>query len=72
MTKNDTKNNLGKLNQLADLVEIYNVNEVVFSSSEITYHDIIEQMEKTKNKMVDFKITLNENIIIGGQTIDKI
>jgi GT2 family glycosyltransferase len=72
MTENDTKNNLGKLNQLADLVEIYNVNEVVFSSSEITYHDIIEQMEKTKNKMVDFKITLNENIIIGGQIIDKI
>lgn len=70
--ENDLSSNIGKLNQLADLVEIYNVNEVVFSTSKISYHDIIEQMATTKNKMVDFKISLNDNIIIGGQTIDKI
>ena len=72
ITENDTKNNLGKLNQVADLIEIYNANEVVFSSSEISYHDIIEQMANTKNKMVDFKISLNDTIVIGGQSIDKV
>jgi len=72
ITNNDFKNNIGKLNQVADLVEIYDANEVLFSANEMSYHDIIEQMARTKNPQVDFKISLNDNIIIGGQTIDKI
>ena len=72
ITKDDIDNYIGKQNQLPDLAEIYNVNEVVFSAEDISYKDIINQMDKTKNEFIDFKITLNNNIIIGGKNIEKI
>lgn len=71
-TKDDFNHYIGKQNQLPDLAEIYNVNEVVFSANDISYKDIIHQMDNTKNEFIDFKITLNNNIIIGGKNIEKI
>ncbi len=63
---------IGKLYQLPDLIAIYNINEVIFSSSDISYKDMIAEMSLTKNKNVDYKISLNSNLIIGSQTIEKI
>lgn len=63
---------IGKLYQLSDLVDIYGVNEVIFSSNDIRYKDIITEMAFTKNKYVDYKISLHNNYLIGGQTIEKI
>jgi len=69
----DDKNEyLGKLSQLPDLIEIYNVNEVVFSSKDISYHDIIKTMASSKSNYVDFKISLNNSTIIGTNTVEKI
>ena len=69
---NDAHFYVGKLEQLPDLVAIYNVNEVVFSAKEITYKNIINEMDLCKNKYVDYKIALNAEFVIGGKTIEKI
>ncbi|MDG1476202.1 MAG: glycosyltransferase family 2 protein [Vicingaceae bacterium] len=69
---NDPKNYTGKLYQLPDLISIYNINEVIFSSKEITYKNIINEMDLGKNNYVDYKISLNSNLIIGGKTTGKI
>lgn len=68
---NDEKHYKGKRNQLADLIEIYNINEVLFSCDEISYADLIEEMDKTKSKFVDFKTTLDKKWIIGSKQIDE-
>jgi GT2 family glycosyltransferase len=63
-------NYIGKLYQLPDLIDIYNVNEVIFSSTDIKYKDIIHEMSLNNNKYVDYKIVLNK-LIISAQTIEK-
>ena len=70
VSKDDPKNYIGKLYQLPDLISIYNVNEVIFSSKDITYKDMITEMALSKNKYVDYKISLNPNLIIGSQNIE--
>lgn len=70
--EDDSKSYIGKQNQLPDLAEIYNVNEVVFSTEDISYKDIIHQMDMTKNEFIDFKTTLNNKTIIGGKNIEKL
>jgi GT2 family glycosyltransferase len=67
----DTKKYIGKLYQLPDLISIYNINEVIFSSKDIDYKDMITEMNLSKNRCVDYKISLNSDLIIGSQTIDK-
>lgn len=68
----DEKTFIGKFNQLADLAEIYQANEVIFSSHDISYKDIINSMISSKNKYTDFKNTVNFDYIIGGQHVQKI
>lgn len=72
VSESDLSNYIGKHNQLPDIAEIYNVNEVVFSAKDISYASMIEEMDKTKSEFVDFKISLNDNLIIGSKTIEKI
>jgi len=67
----ETKDYIGKLYQLPDLISIYNINEVIFSSNDINYKDMITEMNLSKNRHVDYKISLNSDLIIGSQTIDK-
>ena len=67
----DSKKYIGKLHQLPDLISIYNINEVIFSSEDINYKDMITEMNLSKNRYVDYKISLNSNLIIGSQTIEK-
>ncbi len=71
-SESDYKEFVGKQSQLPDIAEIYNVNEVVFSSNEISYADMINEMDKTKSEFVDFKISLHDNLIVGSKTIEKI
>lgn len=68
---NDEKYFIAKRSQLPDISEIYNANEVIFSSNDISYKNIINCMELTRNRYVDFKISLNSNLIIGSQKIEK-
>jgi GT2 family glycosyltransferase len=62
----------GKLYQLPDLISIYNINEVIFSSKDISYKDIICKMNLSDTKHVDYKISLNSDLIIGSNSIDNI
>tara|TARA_R110001592_G_scaffold225276_1_gene481063 strand:- start:7226 stop:8791 length:1566 start_codon:yes stop_codon:yes gene_type:complete len=62
----------GKKYQLKDIAQIYNVNEVIFSSDDMTYKDIIEEISLTQSKYIDYKISLKNEVIIGGNTIQKI
>tara|TARA_B100000809_G_scaffold84190_1_gene82565 strand:+ start:1150 stop:2718 length:1569 start_codon:yes stop_codon:yes gene_type:complete len=72
ITKLETSLYIGKLYQLPDLISIYNANEVIFSSQDISYKDIIQQMDLSKAKHIDYKISLNSNLIIGSSSIDKL
>lgn len=63
---------IGKKYQLKDIAQIYNISEVIFSSSNLTYKDIIEEMSQPKNKYIDYKISLRDELLIGGNTIEKI
>ncbi|MCB0402284.1 MAG: glycosyltransferase family 2 protein [Flavobacteriales bacterium] len=72
ITEDDFSNYVGKHSQLPDIAEIYNVNEVVFSAKDVSYASMIEEMDKTKSEFVDFKISLNDDLIIGSKTIEKI
>jgi len=69
---NAIQNYIGKLYQLPDLIDIYKINEVIFSSKDLKYKDMINEMSLSKNKDVDYKITLNSKFIIGSKTIEKI
>ena len=72
VNKEEQNNFIGKLYQIPDLISIYNINEVVFSSKEIDYKDIIQKMDICKAKHVDYKIALNNELIIGSNSIDRI
>lgn len=72
VTSNEYDSFIGKQNQLPDIAEIYNANEVVFSANDISYGDMINEMDKTKSEFVDFKISLNSDLIIGSKTVEKI
>ncbi|MBX2959692.1 MAG: glycosyltransferase [Flavobacteriales bacterium] len=61
---------IGKKYQLPDIIEIYNANEVIFSSEKITNKEIINAMILTKNKYTEFKILVNNHYIIGTQSIE--
>ncbi|WP_170227953.1 glycosyltransferase family 2 protein [Vicingus serpentipes] len=63
---------IGKKYQLKDIAQIYNTSEVIFSSNNMTYKDIIEEMSQPKNKYIDYKISLRNELLIGGSTVEKI
>lgn len=71
ITSADSEKYVGKFYQLPDLISIYNINEVIFSSEDINYKDMIAEMDLSKNRHVDYKISLNNDLIIGSHTIDK-
>ncbi|MGB0882499.1 MAG: glycosyltransferase family 2 protein, partial [Vicingaceae bacterium] len=71
VSDSDSKFYTGKLNQLPDLISIYNINEVIFSSEEISYKNIINEMDLGNNNYVDYKISLNSDLIIGGKNTEK-
>ena len=70
--KNDEEYFIAKQNQVADIAEIYNANEVIFSSTDISYKDIIHSMNLANSKYIDFKISVNDNFIIGSHHVEKI
>ncbi len=63
---------ISKINQVTDIAEIYNANEVIFSSSDISYKDIIHNMNMANSKYIDFKISVHDSFIIGSHHVEKI
>jgi O-antigen biosynthesis protein len=71
--KHETKNlgYLGILEQLNEIIEVYNINELIFCASEISSQDIISHMSGLKDRPVNFKIAPPESLfIIGSNSID--
>lgn len=62
---------LGNLNQLKEIIEVYNINELIFCASEMSSQAIISHMSGLKQKTVNFKIAPPESLfIIGSNSID--
>lgn len=62
-----TELHLGELAQIKEIIQIYNVDEIIFCSKDIPANQIIEWMTKIDNKFIDYKIVPDEsNFIIGS------
>ena len=62
---------LGTLEQLNEIIEVYNINELIFCASEMSSQAIISHMSGLKNKTVHYKIAPPESLfIIGSNSID--
>lgn len=62
----DGFNYTGKLYQIEDIIEIYNINELIFCSKDISAEEIIRLMGKLSRKNIDFKIAPPESLYIIG------
>ena len=59
------------LYQLQDIIEIYDLNEIIFCSKDLSSAEIIRQMSSLNDKQVDFKIAPPESLyIIGSNSIE--
>lgn len=62
---------LGTLSQLNEIMEVYNINELIFCAAEMSSEAIISHMTGMKGKTVTFKIAPPESLfIIGSNSID--
>lgn len=67
-TSTDTQHKLGNVQQLADIIQIYNISEVIFCSKDISYQSIIDWMIAIGAK-VDYKIVAaNSPSIVGSSS----
>ena len=62
---------LGHLGQLADITNIYKIDEIIFCAKDIPSQAIIDQMSKVNSPRLDFKIAPSESLyIIGSNSIE--
>ena len=66
-----TANQLGNINQLNEIIEVHQIQEIIFCSKNISSQQIINYMLQLVSAEVDFKIAPPESIsIIGSNSID--
>ena len=59
----------GNLFQLSEIIDIYHINEVVFSAKDVSSETIIERMKMLKDSNVDFKIASpGSSSVIGSNS----
>jgi O-antigen biosynthesis protein len=69
--KPDSGGFLGTIKQLQEILEVYNINEIIFCASEMSSQMIISHMSGLKNRTVNFKIAPPESLyLIGSNSID--
>lgn len=62
---------IGTYSQLSELIEIYQIDEVIFCAKDIPAQNIIEHMSKISNPNIEFKIAPPESLfIIGSNSIN--
>jgi len=62
---------LGAIDQLNEIIEVYNVNEIIFCSKDISARQIIQQMQSVSRMNVEYKIAPPESLyIIGSNSIN--
>ena len=69
--QNRNDEQIGALNRLADLMEIYKLNEIIFCAKNVSSEDIITQMTNLPSRQLEFKIAPPESLyIIGSNSIN--
>lgn len=76
LSTNDEKEknpmHLGSIDQIKEIIEIYNADEVIFCSKDIAANQIIEWMTRIDNRILEYKMVPDEsNYIIGSNSKDK-
>ncbi len=67
----NSDNNIGRFEQLKEIVDIYKINELIFCAKDIPYEKIIDKMSELKNTDINFKIVPPESIfIVGSNSIE--
>ncbi|MEO5571254.1 MAG: glycosyltransferase family 2 protein [Bacteroidia bacterium] len=62
---------LGAMEQLNEIIEVYNVNEIIFCAKDISAQEIIQQMQSVSRMNVEYKIAPPESLyIIGSNSIN--
>ncbi len=54
--ENDAKTHLGNLSQLSEIIEIYNINELIFCTKDIDTQNVIAIMSNYSNHNIKFRI----------------
>jgi FlaA1/EpsC-like NDP-sugar epimerase len=73
VTDNGNKGNgfIGNINQIAEIITIYKINEVIFCAKSMNPQEIINKMSELKDSQVDYKIAPPESLyLIGSNSID--
>lgn len=71
--KEKAKNNgyIGNLSQIKDIVAIFNIDEIIFCSKDVSMQKIIDKMSELYNAQVDYKIAPEDSFsIIGSNSIN--
>ncbi len=64
------KDFVGNINQVLDIITIYNIDEVIFCSKNIPHQMIIDKMTEWQHTQVDYKIAPEDSLsIIGSNSI---
>ena len=64
------KDFVGNISQVVDIINIYNIDEVIFCSKNIPHQMIIDKMTEWRHTMVDYKIAPEDSLsIIGSNSI---
>ncbi len=62
---------IGNINQVRDIITIYNINEIIFCSKNISHQSIIDKMAEWQETGVDYKIAPEDSLsIIGSNSIN--
>ena len=59
---------LGMYNQLNEVIQIYGITEIIFSSKDLSVAEIIAQMDRLKGLDTEYKIAPPESIFIIGSS----
>jgi GT2 family glycosyltransferase len=69
--KNPGSNFLGTLDQLAEIVTVHKIDEVIFCSRDISAQHIIDTMSRISSKQPEYKIAPPESLfIIGSNSVN--
>jgi GT2 family glycosyltransferase len=62
---------IGNLRQVADIIQIYHINEIIFCSKDISHQTIIDKMTEWHESRVNYKIAPEDSLsIIGSNSIN--
>ena len=62
---------LGELEQINNIIDVYQAEEIIFCSKDISAHQIINLMSQTRHHNLDYKIAPPESFsIIGSNSVD--